>query len=92
MVMKEKTEIMVALAAAIGANCIPCFDHQYEKAKGLGLTNEEVFRIAETAHKVKTGASSGEVNIQFFAAIAVNIVVGTNLDPCYSSGDICLFN
>jgi len=70
--MKEKTEIMVALAAAIGANCIPCFDHLYEKAKGLGLSNEEVLRIAETANKVKTGAS-------IFLKNAINDTMG--LEP-----------
>ncbi len=53
----EKTEIMIALSAAIGANCIPCFDHLYEKAKSLGISDKEVLEIAETAGKVKTGAA-----------------------------------
>lgn len=53
----EKTDVMIALAAAIGANCVPCFDNLYERAKGLGVTNEEILKIAEIANKVKTGAS-----------------------------------
>lgn len=55
--MNEKMDVMIALAAAIGANCIPCFDNLYEKAKCLGMSNEEVLKIAEIAYKVKTGAS-----------------------------------
>ncbi len=55
--MNEKTDLMIAMAAAIGANCIPCFDNLYERARGLGVSDEEVQRIAVTANKVKTGAS-----------------------------------
>jgi hypothetical protein len=29
---------MVAMGAAIGANCIPCFDHLYAKARELRLS------------------------------------------------------
>lgn len=55
--MNEKTEVMIALSAAIGSNCIPCFENLYEKAKSLGVSDTEVLRIAETANKVKTGGS-----------------------------------
>ncbi len=67
--MNEKTDVMIALAAAIGANCIPCFDNLYERAKGLGVSNEEVLRVAETANKVKTGAS-------IFIGNAINDTMG----------------
>ncbi len=69
--MNEKTDVMIALAAAIGANCIPCFDNLYERAKGLGVSNEEVLRVAETANKVKTGAS-------IFIKNAINDTMGLN--------------
>lgn len=36
--MDTKTEVMVAMGAAIGANCIPCFDHLYAKARELRLS------------------------------------------------------
>ena len=48
---------MVALGAAVGVNCIPCFDHLYEKAKEVGLAEEEIREIVATAYKVKNGAS-----------------------------------
>jgi alkylhydroperoxidase/carboxymuconolactone decarboxylase family protein YurZ len=76
--MNEKTDVMIALAAAIGANCIPCFDNLFERAKGLGVSNEEVLKIVETANKVKTGAS-------IFLKNAVNDTMGLKPEtdqPC----------
>ncbi len=76
--MNEKTDVMIALAAAIGANCIPCFDNLYERAKNLGVSNEEVLRVAETANKVKTGAS-------IFIKNAINDTMGLKPEtdqPC----------
>ena len=74
----EKTNVMIALAAAIGANCVPCFDNLYERAKGLGVSNEEILKIAETANKVKTGAS-------IFIKNAINDTMGIKQEtnhPC----------
>jgi len=55
--MEPKTEIMVALAAAIGANCIPCFDHLYSKSQELRLAASDIRAVAEIAAKVKNGAA-----------------------------------
>lgn len=55
--MDQKTEIMVALGVAIGANCIPCFDHLYSKSRELKIESNEIRTIAEIADKVKNGAS-----------------------------------
>ncbi len=55
--MDSKTQVMVALGAAIGANCIPCFDHLYGKAKEVGLGEQEIRDIVATAYKVKNGAA-----------------------------------
>ena len=54
--MDAKTEIMVALGAAIGANCIPCFDHLYARSRELTLSDEEIRSVATLADKVKNGA------------------------------------
>lgn len=84
--MNTKTDVMIALAAAVGANCIPCFDHLYEKAKGLGVSNEEILRVAETANKVKTGAS-------IFIKNAINDTIGmepeTDLPCCAGTQKAC---
>jgi acyl-coenzyme A synthetase/AMP-(fatty) acid ligase len=55
--MDQKTEIIVALGVAIGANCIPCFDHLYSKSRELKIETDEVRAIADIAAKVKNGAS-----------------------------------
>jgi hypothetical protein len=55
--MDRKQEVMIALGAAIGANCIPCFDHLYAKAKELKLDDNDISTAIETAYKVKNGAT-----------------------------------
>lgn len=78
--MNEKTNVMVALAAAVGANCIPCFDKLFERAWELGVKQEEIGTVVETANKVKTGAS-------IFMKNAVNETLGINAEseqPCCS--------
>ncbi|MGD9217607.1 MAG: hypothetical protein PVJ84_22540 [Desulfobacteraceae bacterium] len=55
--MDSKTEVMIALGVAMGANCIPCFDHLYAKSKEVGLSDGQVQRISQIADKVKGGAA-----------------------------------
>lgn len=55
--MESKSEIMVALGTAIGANCIPCFDHLYARSREAKLTDAEIRDIVEIATKVKNGAA-----------------------------------
>ena len=74
----KNNEIKIALAAAIGANCLPCFDNLYERARLSGITDEEIGQIVDTANKVKTGAS-------LFLTAAVNEALGRQPDsqePC----------
>ena len=54
--MDSRTELMILMGAAIGANCIPCFDHLYAKAREARLGQEEVEKVVELAFKVKNGA------------------------------------
>jgi hypothetical protein len=54
--MDEKTSMLVCLGAATAANCVPCFEHYLKKAKGLGLSSEEILEAADLASKVKNGA------------------------------------
>lgn len=56
--MDSRTEVMVALSAAVGVNCIPCFDHLYAKAREAGLGEEDIKEVVLTAYKVKNGASA----------------------------------
>ena len=55
--MDRKTEVMVSLGAAIGANCIPCFDFIYAKAKEVAMEDAEIEHVVNIAFKVKNGAA-----------------------------------
>jgi alkylhydroperoxidase/carboxymuconolactone decarboxylase family protein YurZ len=55
-VLEEKAETLIAIGAATAANCIPCFEHLYEKAVTAGITATEIKRASEIAALVKGGA------------------------------------
>lgn len=55
-ILAEKIENLIAIGAAVAANCIPCFEHLYENAITSGITEVEIKRAAEIASQVKNGA------------------------------------
>ncbi len=54
--MDEKTELLISLGASAAANCVPCFDYYFKKARSAGITMDEVKKTVELACKVKTGS------------------------------------
>ena len=52
----ENVEILIAIGAATAANCIPCFEHLYEKAITSGIRLDEINRATDIAGQVKNGA------------------------------------
>ncbi len=44
---------LVAIGAAIAANCEPCFKYHYGQARKLGVSNEDMARAVTMAQKVK---------------------------------------
>lgn len=54
--MDHKMEVMIAMGAAIGANCIPCFDHLYARAREARLSAAEIEKVVEIGFKVKNGS------------------------------------
>ena len=56
MVLEDRIENLIAIGAATAANCIPCFEHLYEKAINSGVTLAEIKRTYEIAGLVKKGA------------------------------------
>ena len=54
--MDEKMELLICLSASTAANCVPCFDYYFKKAKSTGIAIDEVKKTVELACKVKTGA------------------------------------
>lgn len=49
-----KSKELVALGAAIGANCIPCLEWHFGKCLELGLSKEELRVAIAMANKVKS--------------------------------------
>ena len=44
---------LVAIGAAIAANCEPCFKYHYSQARKLGVSREEMAQTVALADKVK---------------------------------------
>lgn len=41
-VLADKIQVLIAIGAAMASNCIPCFEHLYEKALTAGITTAEI--------------------------------------------------
>lgn len=77
-VLENRIENLIAIGAATAANCIPCFEHLYEKAINSGITLAEIKRASEIAGQVKKGAHIALTN-------SVNELIGikeTHDLPC----------
>jgi alkylhydroperoxidase/carboxymuconolactone decarboxylase family protein YurZ len=77
-VLEGKIENLIAIGAATAANCIPCFEHLYEKAINSGITIAEIKRASDIAGQVKKGAHFALTN-------SVNELIGveeTHDLPC----------
>ena len=85
-ILDEKIENLIAIGAATAANCIPCFEHLYEKAINSGITISEIKRASDIAGLIKTGANIALTN-------SVNELIGiekTHNLPCgQSANDPC---
>ena len=82
-VLQDKIENLIAIGAATAANCIPCFEHLYEKAINSGIPITEIKRASDIAGLVKKGAHIALTN-------SVNELIGieeTHDLPCGQSAD-----
>lgn len=55
--MDDKTQLLVCLAAAVAANCDPCFAHYYDKALAAGMPEEEVKQAVALGSQIKQGSA-----------------------------------
>jgi alkylhydroperoxidase/carboxymuconolactone decarboxylase family protein YurZ len=82
-VLEDKIENLIAIGAATAANCIPCFEHLYEKAVNSGITLAEIKRASDIAGLVKKGAHIALTN-------SVNELIGIEAAhdlPCGQTAD-----
>ena len=50
--MDELTKELIAIGASVGAHCQPCLTYHVEKARELGINDEEIRLAIETGHMV----------------------------------------
>jgi alkylhydroperoxidase/carboxymuconolactone decarboxylase family protein YurZ len=55
--MDDRTQLLICLASAVAANCVPCFDHYYGKAQAEGMPDAEVESAVALANQVKQGGA-----------------------------------
>ena len=58
MKLDKKTVRLVALGAAVGANCSTCLETNFAKALENGATEEEIAEAVEIGKKVRSCAAS----------------------------------
>lgn len=56
--MDERTKELIAIGASVGAHCQPCLTYHVEKARELGIDEDEIRSAIETGHMVEKGAMS----------------------------------
>ena len=52
-IFTEQVAELVAIGAAIAANCEPCFKYHYDQARKLGVSNTDMRRAVDLAQMVK---------------------------------------
>lgn len=67
--LDEKTSELVAIGAAITANCQPCLEYHSAKARELGVGDEDMRAAVKIGQQVRRGAS---VKMDRFAAQQVS--------------------
>ena len=59
----EAVQELVAIGAAIVANCEPCFRHHFDKARKLGVSKEDMARAVTTAQMVKESPARAVIEV-----------------------------
>jgi len=49
----DEVKELVALGAAVAGNCEKCFEHHYKKAKQLGISEEDMLKVATLGRTIK---------------------------------------
>jgi AhpD family alkylhydroperoxidase len=55
--MDEKLKEMIAIGASVTANCIPCIQYHFAKARELGITDAEIKAAVQVGKLVRKGAA-----------------------------------
>lgn len=55
--MDEKLKEMIAIGASVTANCIPCIQYHFAKAREVGVTDAEIKDAVQVGKMVRQGAA-----------------------------------
>lgn len=61
--LTEQVTELIALGAAIGVGCEPCFKFHYDKARKLGVSNQAMQQAVEIADMVKRASSKNMLEL-----------------------------
>lgn len=59
----EQVAELVAIGAAIGCNCEPCFKYHYDQARKLGVSDADIRRAVDMAQMVKDTPARSILNL-----------------------------
>jgi AhpD family alkylhydroperoxidase len=79
-------EELVAIGAAIGANCEPCFKYHFQAAREAGATRDDIAQAVATARQVKQAASKEILNLAGKFLAADRDTEFLKIAPCCPSG------
>ncbi len=78
--MDERTKELIPIGASVGAHCQPCLTWHVQKARELGIDDEEIKSAIETGHMVEKGAMSAMR--KFSSGILTQQAATTEHEPC----------
>lgn len=56
--LDERTKELVAIGAAITANCQPCLEYHTAKAREVGVSDEDILEAIKVSQQVRRGAQA----------------------------------
>jgi AhpD family alkylhydroperoxidase len=80
-IYSETVQELVAIGAAIAANCEPCFKYHFDKARKLGVSKEDVARAVSTAQSVKESPARAILELAE-KYVGAKIVTKQGTDAC----------
>ncbi len=73
--MNENTKELIAIGASFAANCQPCLTFHVDKARNLGIGDDEIDEAIAVGRMIQKGAISA------MNKFAENVIVGSENKP-----------
>jgi len=88
--LSEDIRELIAIGAAVAANCEPCFRAHYKKARDAGLSKEEMLEAVAVGEGVKNASSNNIMNLaeRYLAgSSSLKMRDDSNNDACCEPGN-----